>query len=187
MRCLTARGDSARKPLCESDSAVPDATFVATVSARCPKDAPAGSFARHAKKARSDHDVGGAIHDRCQQRGDRVGIVLTVGVEQHDRARVQAARVAEARVERLGFAAIALMPKHDRARLLGDPRGLIRRAVIDHDDLIDVLAGFQHDAADKAVFVIGRDDRDTGMLGRAIGIRQGVWFPERLLTALSSP
>ena len=33
-------------------------------------------------------------------------------------------------------------------------------AVVDDDDMVDVLAGRQHDGPDGELFVVGRDDRD---------------------------
>jgi len=50
----------------------------------------------------------------------------------------------------------------------GDARGPVCGAVVDDDDVVDVLAGAEDDGADRELFVVGGDDGDE--LLRVLGV-----------------
>jgi len=84
--------------------------------------------------------------------------VLAIGINEHDQGGLHLARPAQPRVDGLGFAEVVLVTNDDSARLLGDGGGLVVRAVVHDDHLVQVVAGLEHYAADEAVFVQRGDD-----------------------------
>ena len=71
-------------------------------------------------EARSDGEVGRAVHDWLEESGDVVGVVLSVAVEDHQSVDVHLAGVLEQRLERTTIASVDAVSDDGRAAGLGD-------------------------------------------------------------------
>ena len=120
-------------------------------------DAPAWDATPHAREARADDHVGVTVEHRLDQAVDVCRIVLTVAVEQHQRIGMDRARMLERGLDGRGLAFVARVAQDGRARGFGDHRGGIGRAVVDDEHEAALFAQLEHQAADEAVLVVGRN------------------------------
>ena len=95
-----------------------------------------------------------------EQQWDLVGAVLSVAVEDDHDVGAQLARGAEAGGQRLPLALVHTMLDQTGAGCSGDEGRGVARAVVDDDDLVDILTRAQDDAADAALFIVGGDEGD---------------------------
>jgi hypothetical protein len=136
-----ARGEKARKPLCES---------LAGPSV-------AGNGALHGAKPRADDHVGLAPQHRREQFRDLVRRVLPVAIDQHQGGDAEFHGPPERRVDARRLPHVGAMPDHHGLGRAGDGGRLIRGPVVDHQHQVGVAQGFEHDGTDEAILVIGGD------------------------------
>ena len=100
---------------------------------RQPAGQPHPVVARGIGEARADHEVRARRVHRLQQAGDLARIVLPVGVALHDDGVPLGHGVPEAAAERATDAEVHGESEHGRAGARRDLRGLVERAVVDHE------------------------------------------------------
>ena len=113
-----------------------------------------GTWLAGLEVARADHDIGLALQHRLDQPGQLLGQVLAVAVDHHDHVRLEVAGLAQAGVEGLALAPVALVADDGRPGRFGDRGGGVARAIVHHDHRDRVLPDLEHHAADEALFII---------------------------------
>ena len=85
--------------------------------------------------------------------------MLAVAIENDDVVEVALEPVTQARLDRFAFAAVLRMDDDFRSRISRGGRGRIGRAVIDHQDMIELLERAPDHIGDMFFFEISGNDR----------------------------
>ena len=83
--------------------------------------------------------------------------MLTVAIHKEKKSET-ICRLTQTRLNRCALAQILRVTNDFSPSLASDLRGLIRRVVIDHDDMIEVLENAAHHRSDKPLLTESRDD-----------------------------
>jgi len=107
---------------------------------------------------RADHDRLGTVAVRREQRRDVLGPVLAIAVERDHRARPELERAPHAAPQARALAEVRRIAQQLERQALERGRGAVGRAVVHHDQRIDLAQRALGDVADRRRFVEGRDD-----------------------------
>ncbi len=86
--------------------------------------------------------------------------MLAIGIQEHRRGGVGFAEVVQSGQNRRALAPVLLMDDHPRARPARRARGVIARAVVNHNDFVHKGPRLFHHRSDPRRFVKSRDERE---------------------------
>jgi hypothetical protein len=131
-----------------------------------PADAAVGGCLLILRHSGADDQVE-APGDGLDHRGDILGVVLAVGIKQDQDVGVAVPGLGQNGLEGRALAPVVVVADDPGAGQFGHPGGVVRAAIVDHQDLVDIPPGLLDHGGDVAGLVVGghrRQNAPSGLL-----------------------